>query len=117
MDDPGAKHENFIACHLQKAVNWWQDLGYGTYESYYLRTKDKREVDFLVARNGKPWFIAEVKSSSQKRLKKNLDYFQTRTGASHAFEVVMDKPYEAVNCFEYDYPVRVPAATFLSQLI
>ncbi len=117
VDDPGAKHENFVACHLQKAVNWWQDLGYGTYELYYLRTKDKREIDFLVARNGKPWFIAEVKSSLQKRLSRNLDYFQTRTGAQHAFEIVMDLPYEDVDCFEYDYPVRVPAMTFLSQLI
>jgi predicted AAA+ superfamily ATPase len=27
VENPGAKHENFIACHLQKAVNWWQDLG------------------------------------------------------------------------------------------
>jgi len=117
VDDPGARHENFVACHLQKAVNWWQDLGYGTYDLYYLRTKDKREVDFLVTRNGKPWFIVEVKSSSHKRLSRNLEYFQTRTGAPHAFEVVMDKPFESVNCFEYDYPVRVPAVTFLSQLV
>jgi predicted AAA+ superfamily ATPase len=117
VDDPGARHENFVACHLQKAVNWWQDLGYGTYDLYYLRTKDKREVDFLVARNGKPWFIVEVKSASHKRVSKNLEYFQTRTGAPHAFEVVMDKPFESVNCFEYDYPVRVPAVTFLSQLV
>ena len=117
VDDKGAKHENFVACHLQKAVNWWQDLGYGTYKLYYLRTKDKREIDFLVARNGKPWFIAEVKSSSQKRVSKSLEYFKTRTGAEHAFEVVMNMPYEDVDCFAYDYPVRVPAATFLSQLI
>lgn len=117
VDDKGAKNENFVACHLQKAVNWWQDLGYGTYELYYLRTKDKREVDFLVARNGKPWFIVEVKSSSHKRVSENLAYFKTRTGAEHAFEVVMDLPYEDVDCFEYDYPVRVPAMTFLSQLI
>ena len=117
VDDPGAKHENFVACHLQKAVNWWQDLGYGTYELYYLRTKDKREVDFLVARNDKPWIIVEVKSSPHKRVSENLEYFKTRTGAQHAFEIVMDLPYEDVDCFEYDYPVRVPAMTFLSQLI
>ena len=117
VDDPGARHENFVACHLQKAVNWWQDLGYGTYDLYYLRTKDKREIDFLVARNEKPWFIVEVKSASHKRVSKNLEFFQARTNASHAFEVVMDKPFESVNCFEYDYPVRVPVVTFLSQLV
>jgi predicted AAA+ superfamily ATPase len=117
VDKMGTKHENFVACHLHKAVNWWQDLGYGTYELYYLRTKDQREVDFLVARNGNPWFIVEVKTSPGKRVSRNLEYFQSRTGASHAFEVVVNKPFETVNCFEYDYPVRVPAATLLSQLI
>ena len=49
--------------------------------------------------------------------KTSLEYFKTRTGAEHAFEVVMNMPYEDVDCFAYDYPVRVPAATFLSQLI
>jgi len=117
VDDIGTKHENFVACHLQKAVNWWQDAGYGTYGLYYLRTKDKREVDFLVERNRRPWFILEVKSSSSKRLSRSLEYFQTRTGAPYAFEVVMDGPFKPLNCFEYDYPVRIPAVTFLSQLI
>ncbi len=116
-DKVGSKHENFVACHLQKAVNWWQDAGYGTYGLYYLRTKDKREVDFLVARNDKPWFIVEVKSSSNKNISKNLEYFKIRTDAANAFEVVMGDPFESVNCFEYNYPVRVPAVTFLSQLI
>jgi len=116
VDEVGARNENFVACHLLKAVNWWQDLGYGTYGLYYLRTKDKREVDFLVTRDGRPWFMVEVKSSSSKRIGSSLAYFQERTAAPHAFEVALDKHFEAVNCFEYDYPVRVPATTFLSQL-
>ena len=46
---------------------------------YYLRDKQKREVDFLVARDGTPWFIVEVKSSDTHP-SPSLGYFQTATG-------------------------------------
>ena len=29
IDDTGMRSENFIACHLLKAVHWWTDLGMG----------------------------------------------------------------------------------------
>jgi len=117
IDDPGAGNENLVACHLLKAVNWWQDLGFGEYGLYFLRTKDKREVDFLVTRNGKSWFMVEVKSSKKSSLSRHLEYFQTRTGAEHAFQVMMDADFEDANCFEFSYPVRVAGRSFLSQLI
>ena len=117
IDDPGAGNENLVACHLLKAVNWWQDLGFGEYGLYFLRTKDKREVDFLVTRNGKSWFLVEVKSSKKSPLNRNLEYFQTRTGAEHAFQVMMDADFEDADCFEFSYPVRVAGRSFLSQLI
>ncbi len=117
IDDVGAKNENFVACHLLKAVNWWQDLGFGEYALHFLRTKEKREVDFLVTKNKKPWFLVEVKSSKNRPLSKHLKYFQERSGANHAFQVVMDADFEDVDCFEFTYPVRVSAKSFLSQLI
>ncbi|RZB30624.1 MAG: uncharacterized protein SRB1_02904 [Desulfobacteraceae bacterium Eth-SRB1] len=117
IDDPGARNENFVACHLLKAVSWWQDLGLGEYSLNFLRTKDKREVDFLVTKNNKPWFIIEVKSSQSRPLSKHLEYFQTRIGAKHAFQVMMDAAFENADCFEFLYPVRVSGRTFLSQLV
>ncbi len=117
VDDPGARFENLVACHLFKAVTWWQDSGLGEYGLYFLRTKDKREVDFMVSKDGRPWFIVEAKSSQTRPLSKNLAYFQTKTNAKHAFQVVADAEFEKVDCFAYDYPVKVPARTFLSQLI
>ena len=60
IEDPGSRAETFVACHLLKAVQGWTDLGLGAFELGYLRDKEKRAVDFLVARNGKPWFLAEV---------------------------------------------------------
>jgi predicted AAA+ superfamily ATPase len=116
VDDPGAMHENLVACHLLKAVTWWQDQGFGEYGLHFLRTKDKREVDFLITENNKPWFLIEVKSSKSRPLSKQLEYFKTRTGAKHAFQIMMDADFEDANCFDYSYPVRVSARSFLSQL-
>ena len=43
-------------------------------------------------------------------------YEQKATGAAHAFQVVRDLPYSAVDAFVYREPVAVSAQSFLSQL-
>ena len=63
IEDPGAKAENFIASHLLKACHYWTDRGIGQYDLYFIRDKEKREVDFLVVKNNHPWFLVEVKTS------------------------------------------------------
>jgi predicted AAA+ superfamily ATPase len=62
----GQRAETFVACHLLKAVDGWTDLGLGSFELRYLRDKLKREVDFLVVRDRKPWFLVEVKTSATR---------------------------------------------------
>ena len=114
--DPGAKTENLVAGHLLKAVHLWTDLGLGKFGLYYLRDKDKREVDFLVTRDNTPWFMVEVKSSGNKAMSANLSYFSEQLGIEHAFEVVHDLEYVAKDCFDSPLPIRVPLSTFLSQL-
>jgi uncharacterized protein len=117
IENPGARAENFIASHLLKAVDLWTDLGFGNYELYFLRTLEKKEVDFLVVKNRQPWFLVEVKSANNQPLSKNLIEFQKQLNAPHAFQVVMDLPYVDKNCFETTGPIIVPAKTFLSQLV
>jgi predicted AAA+ superfamily ATPase len=116
VDDDGARAETLVACHLLKAVEGWTDLGFGDFELRYLRDKQKREVDFLVVRDRKPWFLVEAKLSDT-HLSSSLAYFQQQTKAPHAFQVVLDLPYEPVDCFSTHRPVVVPARTFLSQLL
>ena len=116
IDDPGKRCETIAACHLLKAVEAWTDLGYGRFELYYLRDKQKREVDFLVARDGAPWFIVEVKASDT-HLSPSLGYFQTATGARHAFQAVFSESFVAADCFSRTDPVVVPARTLFSQLV
>jgi hypothetical protein len=116
LSDDGARAETFVACHLLKAVEGWTDLGFGDFELRYLRDKQKREVDFLVVRDRKPWFLVEVKVGDIA-LSSSLVYFQKQTKAAHAFQVVMNLAYQQVDCFRVHRPVVVPAKTFLSHLL
>lgn len=115
VHDPGMRAETLVACHLSKAVDHFRDQGFGAFELRYLRDKDKREVDFLVVRDKKPWFLIEVKQSDRS-LSPALAHFQEQIKAQHAFQVVMDMPYVAADCFEHRTPIVVPARTLLSQL-
>jgi hypothetical protein len=59
----------------------------------------------------------EVKASSAGSLNPVLEYFQGQTGAQHSFQVVFDMDFVERDCFLENKPVRVPALTFLSQLV
>ena len=117
IPDKGARHENIVASHLLKAVHYWTDSGFGDYGLFYLRDKVKREVDFLITKNSSPWILVEVKSSSLKRISPHLEYFSKILEVNHAFQVELDGEYVDEDCFSVKKPVRVPAKTFLSQLV
>lgn len=117
IEDPGRRAETFVACHLLKAVEGWTDLGFGRFELAYLRDKERREVDFLVVRDAKPWFLVEVKYR-EEALADALGRFQAHLRAPLAFQVVIEADFVSADCFARPRgPVRVPAATFLSQLL
>jgi len=115
--DEGKRAETFVACHLLKAVEGWTDLGLGEFHLGYLRDKQKREVDFVVVRDGKPWILVEVKKADE-HLSGSLSCFQEQTRAPFAFQVVLDADYVDADCFaRQGRPLVVPARTFLSQLL
>jgi predicted AAA+ superfamily ATPase len=116
IENTGQRAETFVACHLLKAVEGWTDLGLGTFELRYLRDKLKREVDFLIVRDRKPWCLVEVKASETK-LSESLAYFQKALRAPHALQAVIDLPFVQADCFKLSQPSVVPARTFLSQLL
>ncbi|MCY4489653.1 MAG: ATP-binding protein, partial [Deltaproteobacteria bacterium] len=92
IEDVGQKAETFVACHLLKAVEGWNDMGLGRFELGYLRDKEKREVDFLVAREGSPWILVEVKYRDES-LSRSLKYYQDQLKAPFAFQVVLDADF------------------------
>jgi uncharacterized protein len=97
-------------------VECWNDLGFGHFELCYIRDKLKREVDFVITKDKRPWILIEVKEANDS-LSKSLVHFQTVTQAEYAFQVVLDKPYVDADCFKSKTPTVVPARTLLSQLL
>ncbi|HAZ12376.1 MAG: hypothetical protein A2X86_03980 [Bdellovibrionales bacterium GWA2_49_15] len=71
----GARFENMVAGHLLKACHFWQDTGEGKYSLHYLRNKDKKEVDFLIIKDKKPFFTIECKLN-QTQLDTEYQAFQ-----------------------------------------
>jgi len=61
--DPAFRFENYIAVELKTLIELWNDSGLGLLELYYVRTKDRRETDFLIVKNGQPWCLFEAKLS------------------------------------------------------
>lgn len=114
--EKGARNENFIASHLLKSVHFWNDTGEGHFGLYFIRDKEKREVDFLITKEDRPWIMVEVKSSKTPHLSPALKKFHEDLNPMHTFQVAIDMPYVDTDVFRIKQPMIVPARTFLSQL-
>ena len=53
----------------------------------YVRTKDGREVDFVITERAKPYLLIECKRND-KNLVPNLIYFKSRIKAPAVFQVI-----------------------------
>lgn len=70
------------------------------YEGYksnlnYLKNVDKKEVDFLVTNNNKPWFVVEVKLSEQTP-SSNLIYYKKKLDIPFAYQVINKKGIDII---------------------
>ena len=116
ISDAGQRAETLVACHLLKAVEGWTDQGLGDFELRYVRDKEKREVDFLVVRDGEPTFLVEAKNSDTE-LSQSLVHFHEQLRCEHAFQVVVKADYVDTDVFSYKRPVVAPFRSLFSQLI
>ncbi len=87
VEEEGARFENLLASHLLKLVHFLVDYEGYKCRLYYLRSIEKKEVDFLVTVDGKPWFAVEVKLNNIK-VSPQLKYFQTRLEIPFLYQVV-----------------------------
>ncbi len=85
--------ENLTALHLMKACHYWTDAAFGLFELHFVRDKEKREVDFLICRDKKPWMLIECKSGS-KEISKNLIYYSQLLKTKHNFQLCEDEAYD-----------------------
>ena len=72
--DEGVRFENLTALALAKEAAAEEDLRGVSAALHYVRTKDRKEVDFCYVRDGKAQFLLETKLSDSK-ISKNLHYF------------------------------------------
>lgn len=75
IEDVGPRFENLVACHLIKACHYWTDTGEGDFDLFYLRNKEKQEIDFVIIKDKKPWLCFEVKVSDTSIDHKVADKF------------------------------------------
>ncbi len=90
VDDPGARFENLVACHLLKACDFWTDTGEGRFDLHYVRDKEKREIDFLIVRDGKPMLAVEAKRADTEP-SPHFRAFGRALGATFALQIVAAK--------------------------
>lgn len=75
IENEGLKFENLVAVELKRAVTLWKDYGLGDYDLYYIRNKEKEEVDFIIIKNNTPFLMIEAKLN-KTNVSKNLIKFQ-----------------------------------------
>lgn len=85
--DEGVKLENTCAVSLLKHVQFLHDAQGENIILHYVRTKDNREVDFAISRNGELSQLIEVKLSDNS-LSPSLTYFSSRFKSIEAIQLV-----------------------------
>lgn len=65
-DNDGARLENIVACALLKKAQFIEDTTGSKVDLHYLRTKDGKELDFLICLDNQPYLIMEIKTTDDK---------------------------------------------------
>ena len=86
IEDPGFRFENMVASQLLKFCHFIEDTQGLPMELRYIRTTEKREVDFVVLKNRKPLFAVECKLTDTQP-SEHLFYFKQRTAIPKFYQV------------------------------
>jgi len=89
LGDLGVKLENLTACALLKEIHFLEDCFGRQLELSFLKTKDGREIDFLVQNDEKPFAMIEVKWSDDTR-SPNFSIFDRYLGDVKKIQLVKD---------------------------
>ncbi|MCX7338232.1 MAG: ATP-binding protein [Alphaproteobacteria bacterium] len=85
--DNGARLENLVACCLLKEIHSVEDIYGHKGHLHYLRTKEGKEIDFLIVVDDKPILCIEVKSTDDKPAP-SFDHFEKFLGAIPRIQLV-----------------------------
>ncbi|MDD5226766.1 MAG: ATP-binding protein [Candidatus Omnitrophica bacterium] len=116
VKDVGARLENMVAGHLLKSCQAWTDCAIGEFELFYVRDKQKREVDFLLTRDQKVFALIEVKSG-QSRPTNALLHFQAVLKPQFCIQVVADENRERRTLLSHPGVSVISVRRFLGSLV
>lgn len=85
--EPGARFENLVAGHLLKLCHFLYDRDGFNVDLSFLRDVDKKEVDFLVTVDRKPWFAVETKLADES-VCPDLRYFRDKLKIPFVYQVI-----------------------------
>lgn len=91
----GAKLENLAACCLLKFIQFRKDAAGESWELFYLRDKEGREVDFVVTLNRRVHWLIEVKASDGA-VSPSLSYYTRKLAPRESLQLVLnlERPQE-----------------------
>lgn len=72
--DEAKRFENYIACELKHRAELWTTVTKCRFDLSYVRTRDGKESDFLITRDGRPYLLLEAKLSSEEVEPHHLGY-------------------------------------------
>ncbi len=112
IEDPGARFENMVASQLLKYCHFIEDTQGIPMDLRYLRTTEKREVDFVVIQKGKPLFAVECKLTDTQA-SEHLFYFKPRTNIPKFYQVNLNRleservPQEGIHILPFERLVEI----------
>lgn len=110
VPDPGPRFENFVASQLLKYCHFMEDTEGFRMDLRFIRDTDKREIDFVVLKEGSPMFAVECKSG-EKNINQSLFYFMERTSIPKFYQV-----HEGRKDYEKKGVRVLPVHTFCKEL-
>lgn len=114
VESEAARFENLVASHFLKACHFWTDSGLGRFDLFYIRDKEKREVDFLITLENKPWLLAECKLSDLNTAP-DLLYYAKKLKPSIVLQIVKTSGvHERFEIEKGTYGNRISADAFLT---
>jgi predicted AAA+ superfamily ATPase len=100
IEDDAAKLENLVALSILKRLHFLEDIEGSNVALHYCRTKDGKELDFLVKIDVKTYLI-EVKTSDNE-ISKNFAYFANFFENVKCVQLVknLNREYTTAQCYE-----------------
>jgi len=87
VESEAVRFENCVASHLLKLIHFLRDYEGYKANLYFLRSVEKKEVDFFVTIAEKPWFAVEAKMNDTN-VSPHLFYFKEKLNIPFCYQVV-----------------------------